>query len=77
MQDIKLFMECPQCAGEGEFYTGGGPTQTGPIPCNWPGCNGSGYIEAGTLPFDPGLDDVIDKCNDIIDKCNDILAEVS
>ena len=74
-QDIKAYIRCPQCNGTGEQYAGGGIGATGPFDCLWPECV-DGYIEWGSLRIDPGLDDILDKCNDILDKCNDIKASI-
>jgi len=64
------------CGGDGVFNPASGPAAGPDIPCNWTGCV-DGYVELGQLTLDPGIDDVIDKCNDILDQCADILEAVN
>jgi DnaJ-class molecular chaperone len=75
-QEIELFLKCVQCNGTGVFQSAHGPG-SGSIPCNWPGCNGTGFISKGKFIIDPGNDDVADKCDDILEKCGDILAKLN
>jgi hypothetical protein len=75
---VTLRKKCPQCHGTGFFQPSSG-VGSSPIPCNWPGCGEDGVVGQvtnGSVTFDPGFGDVIDKCNDILDKCADILEEV-
>lgn len=73
-QEIELFLKCPQCSGTGMHRCC--DPKGASIPCNWPGCNGTGFISKGKFTVDPGNDDVVNKCNDILDKCNDILEKL-
>jgi DnaJ-class molecular chaperone len=75
-QQLELYELCPQCKGTGIFQSAHGEGSSS-MTCNWPGCNGSGYIYYAKFTADPGIDDVIDKCNDIVDKCNDILDKLN
>lgn len=58
-QELKLFKKCPQCNGNGvhqsSLSAGEIPTKT----CDWPGCNGTGFIYDTRYTLDPGVDDVI------------------
>lgn len=73
-QEITIYTKCPQCNGSGVHQSSHGPGSNPSIVCNWPGCE-NGYIALSKIIYDPGHDDIIDKCNDIIDKCNDILEK--
>ncbi|MFX0022195.1 MAG: hypothetical protein ACFE9S_07700 [Candidatus Hermodarchaeota archaeon] len=74
-QELELYRKCPQCNGTGTFQSAHGVNGSS-MPCNWPGCV-DGYTSFSKMTLDPGVDDVINKCNDIIDKCNDILEALS
>lgn len=74
-QNLELYWRCPQCFGSGIFIPAGGENPS--FPCNWPGCNATGYILYGKMPLEFGLNDIFDKCNDIIDKCDDILEKLN
>lgn len=65
-QEITVYKLCPQCNGIGEFYPASG-IGCSSVVCNWPGCV-NGYIVSAKLVLDPGIDDIMDKCNDILDK---------
>lgn len=69
-QEIQIYTKCPQCNGTGMFNPG--PPTDPPLECTWPGCEG-GYIALSKTTFDPGNDDVVDKCEDILDKCDNII----
>lgn len=74
-QEILIEIKCTQCNGTGthtQQEQDGTPYEG---DCQWPGCV-DGFIETLRITLDPGLDDILDKCNDILDKCNDILEEV-
>jgi hypothetical protein len=77
-QQLELYELCPQCKGTGVFQSAHGEGSSS-MTCNWPGCNGSGYIYYAKLTLDPGIDDVETKCDtlisggsNILQKCNDI-----
>lgn len=53
MPKARLYVICPQCHGDGTFAPSGGPQGSGELPCNWPGCNETGFIEFGLFA---GLD---------------------
>jgi len=76
MQAITLYKVCTACGGTGQLMNGLPGEQT-TATCQWPGCNGSGFVTLGKIELDPGLDDVMDKLDDVLDKCQDILTEVS
>ena len=46
-QEILTYVKCPQCHGTGTFKPASGPGGSGSLPCNWPGCGTSGYVEFG------------------------------
>lgn len=71
-QELVIYRKCHQCNGTGIHQSSHGLGGS-PITCNWPGCNGTGYIATEKITYDPGHDDIMDKCNDILDKCNNIL----
>ena len=64
-QEIQLKVKCKQCGGSGIYnYPGvGGGSQT----CPWPGCE-EGWISVDKFEIDPGIDDILDKCNDILES---------
>lgn len=68
-QEITAYIKCQMCGGTHEFLTSTG-IDGQIVPC--PYCP-DGFIEFSKITFDPGHDDIMDKCNDIITKCNDIL----
>lgn len=76
-QEIAIYEKCTQCNGTGSFTPSHGSTGSGSLPCNWPGCNATGYIEKEKITLEPGLDDILDKCSDVLEKCNDILAKLN
>ena len=75
-QQITIRKICTQCNGTGSFAPASGPHAGSAITCNWPGCDGTGYVDLGIFDIDPGLDDVLDKVNDVLDKCADILEKL-
>lgn len=71
-QELNITVSCPACGGTGLQPIGiQGDTQL----CLT--CGGTGELAISKVTVDPGIDDVINKCNDILDKCNDILEKVS
>lgn len=72
-QELELLRHCPGCEGTGT-YTGHG---VNPVSVTCVQCGGDGRQTLGYVILDPGLDDVLDKCNDVLDKCNDILDAIS
>lgn len=77
MAEIELFEKCKQCSGTGTHQSSHGPGANAAIPCNWPGCNGTGFLSRGKFTLDPSTEDIVDKCEDILDKCNDILEKLN
>ena len=75
--EIELFEKCTQCSGTGFHQSSHGQTVNGSIPCNWPGCNGTGFLSRGKFTLDPSTGDIVDKINDVLEKCNDILAKLN
>jgi len=75
-QELHIKTKCPQCVGSGEYVPPGGG---GPLSC--PMCNATGWLDVPPyvqkIVLDPGMDDIIDKCNDILDKCDDILEKLN
>ena len=75
-QELHIKTKCPQCVGTGEFMAPGGG---GLLPC--PMCSATGWLDVPPyvqkIALDPGMDDIIDKCNDILDKCDDILEKLN
>lgn len=74
-QELIIYTKCQHCGGAGETIVSAG-IYGETIPCNWPNCE-NGYIALNKIIFDPGHDDIMDKCNDILVKCNDILEAIS
>jgi len=70
---IDVYQICPQCGGDGLYGETHGPDGQGSMPCNWTGCNGTGYILLGFFELDPSLGDLQDKHEDILDKLDDVL----
>lgn len=77
MADTELFEKCSQCAGTGMHRSAHGESSSPSIPCNWPGCNGTGFLSRGKFALDPSTGDVVDKINDVLNKCNDILTKLN
>ena len=71
-QEIVTYEKCPQCKGTGTFEYAKGSQGSGVMTCNWTGCGGSGYIAREKTTYDPGLDDILNKCNDN----NELLLEI-
>lgn len=74
MQELILYKKCTVCGGDGIQSNTEADGDTTNNACTWPGCV-NGYIEASIVTIDPGIDDVMDKCNDILDKCADLLEK--
>lgn len=77
-QELELYSKCPQCNGTGEHQSSHGQGGSS-IPCNWPGCNATGYLLYGKMTIDPGLDTIDGKCDtliaggsNVLSKCNTI-----
>ena len=77
MAEIELFEKCAQCNGTGMHRSAHGEGTSSAIPCNWPGCNGTGFISHGKFQLDPSTGDIVDKVNDVLEKCNDILDKLN
>ena len=77
MAEIELFEKCAQCSGTGMHQSAHGESANGSIPCNWPGCNGTGFLSRGKFTLDPSTGDISDKCDDILGKCEDILEKLN
>lgn len=72
-QEVTLYEKCNVCGGDGVVTTTGsqdGTPQQWESPCT--ACDGSGFNVWGKMTFDPGLDDIMDKCNDIKEKVDEI-----
>ena len=72
MAEVEIKRVCPQCQGDGLFGAVNGPHGSGDKPCDWNGCNQTGYISFGKFILDPSMDDLQDKHQDILDKIEDI-----
>ena len=77
MAETEYFEKCPQCDGTGFHQSSHGPAANGSVPCNWPGCNGTGFISRGKFTLDPSTEDIAGKCEDILEKCSDILEKLN
>lgn len=68
-QILHIKTKCPQCRGTGEDNS---------LPC--PMCGATGWLDVPPyvqkIELDPGLDDIINKCNDILDKIEDVLEKL-
>lgn len=54
--------------------------QESPVTIMCSNCNGTGFIETGSVDItelEERLSDILDKCEDILEKCKDIFKRVS
>ena len=77
MAETELFEKCTQCSGTGSHQSSHGPGSNPAIPCNWPGCNGTGFLSRGKFTLDPSTGDIVDKLDDVLGKCADILEKLN
>jgi len=69
-QEIIIKNKCSACGGDGLIPNYSSGVIDGSSNCEWPGCV-DGYIEVGKFTINPGLDDILDKCNDIFEKVSE------
>lgn len=74
-QTVVTYEKCPQCNGTTFFSVASGSGGSGQLDCHWTGCV-DGYIEKEKTTYDPGLDDLMDRCDDVMDKLGDIEVKV-
>ena len=74
MEELKTYLKCGVCLGEGVFKTTSDFQPQVIDPC--PSCSGTGYQEVGKTDGATELADIQDRLNDIMDKLNDIFELV-
>lgn len=78
MAEYTLLQDCVYCGGDGVVTTSGsndGVPFSVDRPCA--NCGGTGKRALGYVTMEPGLADILDKCNDSKEQCDAIMAKLN